>query len=105
MTFSEILLQERKRRGLSQEELAGMVNVSRQAVSKWETGDAMPDLNKLLALADALDISLDELCGRETKAPRLTHQQLPRKGAAFRCPCFVSFFSLLLLSLFSCCCL
>jgi len=69
MTFSEILLQERKRRGLSQEELAGMVNVSRQAVSKWETGDAMPDLNKLLALADALDISLDELCGRETKAP------------------------------------
>lgn len=68
MTFSEILLQERKRRGFSQEELAGMVNVSRQAVSKWETGDAMPDLPKLLALADALDISLDELCGRDTTA-------------------------------------
>lgn len=65
MTFSEVLLQERKRRGLSQEELAGMVNVSRQAVSKWETGDAMPDLPKLLALADALDISLDALCGRD----------------------------------------
>lgn len=65
MTFSEILLQERKRRGLSQEELAGMVNVSRQAVSKWETGDAMPDLSKLLSLANALDISLDALCGRE----------------------------------------
>ena len=65
MTFHEILLQERKRRGLSQEDLAGMVNVSRQAVSKWETGDAMPDLPKLLALADALDISLDTLCGRE----------------------------------------
>lgn len=69
MTFSEILLQERKRRGLSQEELAGMVNVSRQAVSKWETGDAMPDLPKLLALADALDISLDALCGRSGPAP------------------------------------
>ena len=66
MTFGEILLQERKRRGLSQEELAGMVNVSRQAVSKWETGDAMPDLPKLMALADALNISLDELCGRKT---------------------------------------
>ena len=65
MIFSEILLQERKRRGLSQEDLAGTVNVSRQAVSKWETGDAMPDLPKLLVLADALDISLDALCGRE----------------------------------------
>lgn len=68
MTFSETLLQERKRRGLSQEDLAGMVNVSRQAVSKWETGDAMPDLPKLLALADALDLSLDALCGRELSA-------------------------------------
>ena len=66
MTFNETLLQERKRRGLSQEVLAGMINVSRQAVSKWETGDAMPDLPKLLALADALDISLDALCGRDT---------------------------------------
>ena len=65
MTFNEVLLQERKRRGLSQEDLAGMVNVSRQAVSKWETGDAMPDLPKLLALSDALDLSLDALCGRE----------------------------------------
>lgn len=77
MTFNEILLQERKRRGLSQEDLAGIINVSRQAVSKWETGDAMPDLPKLLALADSLDISLDALCGREvfpvpdtTPAPR-----------------------------------
>ena len=38
MIFHEILLQERKRRGLSQEDLAGIINVSRQAVSKWETG-------------------------------------------------------------------
>lgn len=80
MVFHEILLQERKRRGLSQEDLAGMVNVSRQAVSKWETGDAMPDLPKLLALADALNLSLDELCGRninstEPPPPSLT----PRK--------------------------
>ena len=65
MTFHEILSRERKARGLSQEELAVRVGVSRQAVSKWETGDAAPDLNKLLALADALGISLDALCGRE----------------------------------------
>lgn len=72
MTFHEILLQERKSRGLSQEDLAEMVSVSRQAVSKWETGDAMPDLNKLLALADALDISLDALCGRNVSATSIS---------------------------------
>jgi len=65
MNFNEILVSERKKRGLSQEELAERIQVSRQSVSKWETADAMPDLNKLMALADALDISLDELCGRE----------------------------------------
>jgi len=61
----EQLLRARKARGLSQEELALQVGVSRQAVSKWETGDALPDLPKLLALADALHMSIDALCGRE----------------------------------------
>ncbi|MDO4315415.1 MAG: helix-turn-helix transcriptional regulator [Oscillospiraceae bacterium] len=64
MRFHEILARERKARGWSQEDLAGRVQVSRQAVSKWETEDAMPDLPKLLALADALGMSLDALCGR-----------------------------------------
>ena len=65
MELKDILVQERKKRGWSQEELAARVQVSRQAVSKWETGDALPDLPKLLALADALRLSLDALCGRE----------------------------------------
>jgi len=69
MNFNENLVNERKKCGLSQEELAERIQVSRQSVSKWETGDAMPDFNKLLALADALDISLDELCGREKYTP------------------------------------
>lgn len=65
MTFHENLIQGRKRLGLSQEELAAKLNVSRQAVSKWETGESVPDLPKLLMLSEALDISLDALCGRE----------------------------------------
>lgn len=65
MPFGEQLASRRKSLGLSQESLAAQIQVSRQAVSKWETGDAAPDLPKLLALADALDISLDALCGRE----------------------------------------
>lgn len=65
MKFEERLVQLRKARGMSQEELAEKVGVSRQAVSKWETGDAQPDYMKLMALADALEVSLDDLCGRE----------------------------------------
>ena len=64
MNFSEILIQRRKQLGLSQESLAEKIQVSRQAVSKWETDEAMPDMTKLIALADALDMTLDALCGR-----------------------------------------
>lgn len=65
MTFPEKLLELRRAKGMSQEDLAARVGVSRQAVSKWEIGEAMPDLNKLLALSGALEVSLDTLCGRE----------------------------------------
>lgn len=61
MTTGEIIQRERTRLGLSQEKLAEQVGVSRQAVSKWELGDAMPDTDKLVPLARALGISLDTL--------------------------------------------
>lgn len=67
MSFEERLLEIRKSRGMSQEALAEKVGVSRQAVSKWETGEALPDYAKLIALADALEVSLDYLCGREPR--------------------------------------
>ena len=51
----------RKRRGLSQEQLAEQVGVSRQAVSKWETGAASPEFDKLAALSACLGVSVDEL--------------------------------------------
>ncbi len=79
MNFNEKLIRTRKERGLSQEALAARINVSRQAISKWELGDAMPDLNNLLLLADALDISLDALCGRESAAPAPQSAPHPRK--------------------------
>jgi len=82
MTFSEVLLQKRKSHGLSQEELAEQLGISRQAVSKWETGEASPDLNKLLALSKALDISLDILCGVQDEAP--SAESLPAAPAKRR---------------------
>lgn len=65
MGFQENLIRARKARGMTQEELAARLSISRQAVSKWETGESLPDLYKLAALADELGVSTDELCGRE----------------------------------------
>ena len=53
----------RKQHGLSQEELADQLGVSRQAVSKWERGEASPDTDNLIELARIYGISLDELLG------------------------------------------
>ena len=47
--------------GLSQEELAQLTGVSRQSVTKWETGQSAPDLDRLVELADVLGVSLDFL--------------------------------------------
>ncbi len=52
------LQQLRKQQGLSQEELAGQLGVSRQAVSKWESAQAQPELEKLLALSDFFQVRL-----------------------------------------------
>ena len=53
----------RKLKGLSQEELADKLQVSRQAISKWERGEASPDTDNLIELAKIYDVSLDELVG------------------------------------------
>ena len=69
MTLSEKIAYCRKRAGLSQEELAARVGVSRQAVSKWELGDAVPEVGKLLALAKAFGVTTDWLLSEEDPAP------------------------------------
>ena len=66
MNFADKLKQIRKDRKLSQEELAELLDVSRQAVSKWEQGVGYPEVEKLLLLSDKLNISLDTLMGIET---------------------------------------
>ena len=68
MTLSEKIAYCRKKAGLSQEELAAQVGVSRQAVSKWELGDASPDIGKLLALAKAFGVTTDWLLSEEGPA-------------------------------------
>ncbi|MBR2712111.1 MAG: helix-turn-helix transcriptional regulator [Bacilli bacterium] len=61
MTIGERLLKLRKEKNLSQEDLANILDVSRQTVSKWETGESMPDFNKICPLCEYFGITSDEL--------------------------------------------
>lgn len=72
------ILRRRKAMGMTQEELASRMGVSRQSVAKWETGLSSPDIDRLALLRDVLQTSLDELIA---PAPNLS---LLRKTACAR---------------------
>ena len=61
MKFHEKLLEIRKKQGLSQEELGMDLQVSRQTISKWESGQSYPDFQKLVLLSDYFNMPLDDL--------------------------------------------
>ena len=65
-TLANKLYELRKTAGFSQEELAEKLEVSRQAISKWERGEALPDTDNLISLAKLYCVSLDELVGNDT---------------------------------------
>lgn len=67
----------RKKAMLSQEELASKLGVSRQAVSKWETGESIPDMNNLAALAEIFDVSLDWLIKGEEEKRQENREKVP----------------------------
>lgn len=73
----ETIKKARKERGLSQEELAGRLNVVRQTVSKWEKGLSVPDAEMLVRLAEALDTSVENLLGER---PRLLPEENRQVG-------------------------
>lgn len=66
MTISKTIAELRAKNGLTQEELAFRVGVSRQAVAKWEAGESTPEISKLIALSDVFETSTDKLLGRES---------------------------------------
>lgn len=68
MEFNEKLIELRKSKGLSQEALGNIINVTRQTVSKWELRETTPEMSKLIELAEYFQISVDELIGKETKS-------------------------------------
>ena len=61
MSIGKKLYELRKQKGLSQEEVADKLNVSRQTVSKWETDQSMPDFDKIVPICELYSITADEL--------------------------------------------
>lgn len=61
MTLSEKILELRKAKGLSQEQLAEKIGVSRQSISKWETGESVPEIERLTELSNVFNVTTDYL--------------------------------------------
>ena len=61
MTLAEKIIELRTTNNMSQGDLAEKLNVSRQSVSKWETGASIPDLNKLILMSELFQVTIDEL--------------------------------------------
>lgn len=64
--FRDNLVQLRKMKHMSQEELAEKVEVSRQTLSKWETGESLPDIEKAMMIAEVFGVTLDDLVNYES---------------------------------------
>lgn len=71
MILAEKIMEERKKNGWSQEELAEKLSVSRQAVSKWESAQSIPDLQRVIQLSEILGVSTDYLLKDECETPQL----------------------------------
>ena len=78
-TFGQRFSRLRKAKGLTQDDVAMKVNVSSQAVSKWENDINMPDIGILLNLGDMLGVSTDELLGKEVEAVAKFEPELVKK--------------------------
>ncbi len=80
--LSEKLYTLRKKSGLSQEQLAQQLNVSRQAISKWESGSSIPESEKLLAISEYFHVTLDSLLKEEADCSQAPE---PQRAAEQQC--------------------
>ena len=88
MKLNEKIYDCRKKAGLSQDALAERLGVSRQAVSKWEIGSAQPDLDNIVALAKAFDVTTDWLL-TDDEPETVPEEPEPPKPSAPACPAWV----------------
>ena len=88
MILADKIIQQRKKNGWSQEDLAEKVDVSRQAISRWENGTAFPDAQNLLRLSKLFLVTADYLLDddAETRAEPPTAEEKPEAKAAAEAP-------------------
>ncbi len=72
MTLGQKIKEIRKRMGLSQEQLGKIINVSRQAITKWERDEGIPDISNLKELSTILGVTVDYLISNNTTLPELS---------------------------------
>lgn len=75
--FKDNLISLRKINNMSQEELADRIGVTRQTLSKYETGESLPDIDKCMALANVFEVTLDDLVNYDSRESGLN---VPPKG-------------------------
>ncbi len=80
MSFSDNLIELRKYHDYSQEELADLIGVSRQTLSKYETGESLPDIEKCKLLADVFGVAIDDLVNYEKSDEESLGLGVPPRG-------------------------
>lgn len=80
MEFHRVLKEKRKEFGLTQEELAEKLQVSRSAISNWEIGRNYPDIQTLISLAKTFDVSLDYLLNEDLEIAKSLDLDIKKKS-------------------------
>ena len=84
MILADKIMNLRKQNGWSQEELADKLDISRQSVSKWESGASIPDLDKILKLSTLFGVSTDYLLRDEMEDAVYSDMELPEENGVYR---------------------
>ena len=86
MEISQIIKENRKMKNLSQEELAKKMHISRQSISKWETGKSLPTTDQIILLSEIFDCSLDTLLKGDKKMEEKAKHEIYKVGWGFIIP-------------------
>ena len=78
MILADKIIELRKKNGWSQEELAEKLDVSRQSISKWESAQSIPDMNRIIAMSQIFGVSTDVLLKDELELTAPTRRACPR---------------------------